>query len=154
MDLKPNRSPAPTPTAVTPSQGQIRQRVAGEAPEARQSETVVQRQLDAFNARDIDALLAVYAEDAQLFEHPAKLLASGSAEIRPRFVLRFQETNLHAVLLERIVAGAVVVDHEKVTRTFPEGAGEIELVMIYEVKEGRIAKAWTIAGAKKIFADS
>jgi len=24
--------------------------------------------------------------------------------------------------------------------------------MIYEVKEGRIAKAWTITGAKKIFA--
>ena len=47
----------------------------------------------------------------------------------------------------------MVVDHEQVTRTFPEGAGEIELVMIYEVKEGRIAKAWTIAGAKKILAD-
>jgi hypothetical protein len=97
-------------------------------------------------------LLAVYADDAQLFEHPAKLLASGSAKIRPRFILRFQEPNLHAALLQRIVAGAVVVDHEKVTRTFPEGAGEIDLVMIYEVKEGRIAKAWTIAGAKKIFA--
>jgi GrpB-like predicted nucleotidyltransferase (UPF0157 family) len=117
-----------------------------------ETESVVQRQLDAFNARDIDALLAVYADDAQLFEHPAKLLASGSAEIRPRFVLRFQEPNLHAALLKRIVAGAMVVDHEKVSRTFPEGAGEIELVMIYEVKEGRIAKAWTITGAKKIFA--
>jgi len=34
-------------------------------------ETVVQRQLDAFNARDIAALLAVYADDAELFDHPA-----------------------------------------------------------------------------------
>ena len=117
-----------------------------------ESETVVQRQLDAFNARDMDALLAVYADDAQLFEHPAKLLARGSAELRQRFIPRFQEPNLHAVLLKRIVAGPVVVDHEKVTRTFPEGAGEIELVMIYEVKEGRIAKAWSIAGAKTVFA--
>jgi hypothetical protein len=116
------------------------------------AESVVQRQLDAFNARDIDALLAVYADDAQLFEHPAKLVARGSAELRQRFTLRFQETNLHAALLNRIVAASTVVDHEKVTRTFPEGAGEIELVMIYEVKEGRIAKAWTIAGAKTIFA--
>jgi len=119
-----------------------------------EAETVVQRQLDAFNARDVDALLAVYADDAQLFEHPAKLLASGSAEIRPRFVLRFQEPNLHAALLKRIVAGAMVVDHEKVTRTFAEGAGEIELVMIYEVKAGRIAKAWTIAGPKTLLAKS
>lgn len=115
-------------------------------------ETVVQRQLDAFNARDIDALLEVYAEDAQSFEHPSKLVASGSVELRQRFTARFQEPNLHAVLLKRIVAGAFVVDHEKVTRTFPEGAGEIELVMIYEVKDDRIAKAWTIAGAKTLFA--
>jgi hypothetical protein len=115
-------------------------------------EAVVQRQLAAFNSRDVDALLSVYAEDAQLFEHPAKLLARGAAELRDRYAARFQEPNLHAILLKRIVAGAVVVDHEKVTRTFPEGAGEVELVMIYEVKEGRIARAWSIAGAKTIFA--
>jgi hypothetical protein len=116
-----------------------------------EAETVVQRQLDAFNARDIGALLAVYADNAELFEHPAKLLARGAAELRQRFVPRFQEANLRAVLLKRIVAGPVVVDHEMVTRTFPEGAGEIEMVMIYEVKDGRIAKAWSIAGTKKIF---
>ena len=117
-------------------------------------ESVVQRQLDAFNARDIDALLAVYADDAQLFEHPSKLVAQGSAELRERFTARFQEPNLRAALLQRIVAGAMIIDHEKVTRTFPEGAGQIELVMIYEVKERRIAKAWTIAGARKILAKS
>jgi len=77
------------------------------------SETVVQKQLDAFNSRDVEALLSVYAEDAQLFEHPSKLLASGSAELRKRYTARFQEPNLHATLLERIVAGAIVVDHER-----------------------------------------
>lgn len=115
------------------------------------AEAVVQRQLDAFNARDIYALLKVYADDAQLFEHPATLLASGAAELRQRFSVRFQEANLHAALLKRIVSGAMVIDHEKVTRTFPEGPGEIELVMIYEVKGDRIVKAWTIPGAKTIF---
>ena len=115
-------------------------------------EVVVQRQLDAFNLRDVDALLAVYAEDAQLFEHPSTLLASGAAELRERYRVRFQEPNLHAVLLKRIVAGAIVVDHEKVTRTFPEGPGEVELVMIYEVKAVRIARAWSITGSKTILA--
>lgn len=119
--------------------------------QAAATEAVVQRQLDAFNARDVDALLATYAIDAQLFEHPSKLVANGAAELRERFAARFLEPNLHACLVKRIVAGAVVIDHENVTRTFPEGAGEIELVMIYEVKDGRIAKAWVIAGAKKIF---
>jgi hypothetical protein len=113
-------------------------------------EAVVQRQLDAYNARDIEALVATYAEDAQQFEHPSKLLASGAAQLRERFAVRFEEPNLHATLVRRIVMGQVVIDQEKVTRTFPEGAGTIELIAIYEVKKGRIAKAWFISGPKTI----
>ena len=60
---------------------------------------IVQRQLDAYNRRDVDALLSIYAEDAELFEHPTTLLASGSAALRDRFIARFQEPNLHAQLL-------------------------------------------------------
>ena len=41
----------------------------------------------------------------------------------------------------------MVIDHEKVTRTFPEGTGTIELVAIYEVQNGKIAKAWFIFDA-------
>jgi ketosteroid isomerase-like protein len=42
---------------------------------------VVQRQLDAYNARDINRLMATYAEDAQQFEHPDTLLADGEAQL-------------------------------------------------------------------------
>ena len=93
-------------------------------------ETVVQRQLDAYNARDLDTLLTIYAADAESFEHPAKLLARGTEALRERFTLRFQEPNLHAHLLKRIVMGNTVVDHERITRTFPEGPGTLEMVMI------------------------
>jgi putative hydrolase of HD superfamily len=113
-------------------------------------EIIVQRQLDAYNAKDVDALMATYAVDAEQFEHPAKLLARGTAEIRERFVTRFKEPNLHAHLVKRIVAGNVVIDHELVTRTFPEGAGKIELVAIYEVQNEKIAKAWFISGKKTL----
>src|ERR1700761_8539868 len=112
--------------------------------------TVVQRQLEAYNAKDIEALLAVYAEDAEVFEHPSKLVASGTAALRERYVARFAEPNLRATLLNRTVMGNVVVDYEEVVRTFPEGPGKIKLIMIYEVKDGRIAKAWTIAGEKAL----
>lgn len=111
---------------------------------------VVQRQLDAYNARDLDALLATYAEDARMFEHPSKLLASGAAALRERFTARFQEPNLHAALLSRTVMGHIVVDREEVRRTFPEGPGQLQLLMIYEVQDGRIAQAWNIAGEKKL----
>lgn len=47
-------------------------------------EQIVQQQLDAYNAHDLDAWLTTYAPDARQFEHPATLLASGHAEIRAR----------------------------------------------------------------------
>ncbi|MBK8094374.1 MAG: nuclear transport factor 2 family protein [Verrucomicrobiaceae bacterium] len=111
---------------------------------------VVQRQLDAYNSRDVEALLSIYAEDAEMFEHPATLLASGSAVLRERFIARFQEPNLHAQLLSRIVMGQTVIDHEEITRTFPEGSGQLRMIMIYEVRGDRIARVWSIAGAKTL----
>ena len=113
-------------------------------------EAVVQRQLDAYNARDLDSLMATYAADARQFEYPATLLASGTAQIRERFAVRFKEPNLHARLLRRIVMGSIVVDHEEVTRTFPEGAGKLELVAIYEVRNSRIATARFISGPREL----
>jgi hypothetical protein len=113
-------------------------------------ESVVQHQLDAYNARDVDALLAIYADDAQIFEHPSTLLAVGTAALRERVTARFKEPNLHATLLNRMVSGAFVVDHERVARTFPEGPGAIEVVMIYEVRGARISRSWAIAGPKAL----
>jgi hypothetical protein len=113
-------------------------------------EAVVQRQLDAYNAHDVEALMMTYAENARQFEHPAKLLASGAAQIRERLVARFKERNLHALLLNRIVSGNLVIDHEKVTRTFPEGTGKLELVAIYELLDGKITKAWFSYGTKTL----
>jgi len=114
------------------------------------AEALVQQQLDAYNAHDLGALLATYAEDAQLFEHPATLLASGHSQLRARFALRFQEPNLHAHLLNRVLMDRFVIDHERVTRTFPEGPGTIDLVATYEVVDGRIINAWFLAGPKKL----
>jgi len=111
------------------------------------AEAVVQRQLDAYNARDIAAFIAVWADDAQCFEHPAKPLARGVDEIRARHELRFREANLHARLVHRMSVGNTVIDREVVTRTFPEGPGTIDVIAIYEVAHGKIANAWFIYGA-------
>jgi hypothetical protein len=111
---------------------------------------LVQQQLDAYNARHLDALLATYAVDAELFEHPHTLLARGHEALRERFAARFTESNLHAALQHRAVTGDCVVDHEIVMRTFPEGPGTLEVVMIYEVKAGRITRSWALAGTKTL----
>jgi len=74
--------------------------------------------------------------------------STASLRLRKRFTLRFMEPNLHAALLNRMACGAFVIDHERVARTFPEGPGAIEVVMIYEVRDGRIARSWSIAGPR------
>jgi hypothetical protein len=106
------------------------------------ADTVVARQLDAYNARDIDAFMATWHDDAQYFEHPSKLLANGAAEIRARHVIRFQEAELFGRLLGRFSVGNMVVDQEVVTRRFPEGRGRVDVIAMYEVAGGKIARAW------------
>jgi putative hydrolase of HD superfamily len=105
-------------------------------------EDIVQRQLDAYNAKDIDAFMAVWSGDARYFAFPSTLLASGAAAIRARHVERFREPGLFGKLIKRMVAGNVVVDQESVTRTFPDGPGRIDVIAIYEVEHGKIAAAW------------
>lgn len=113
---------------------------------------VVARQLDAYNARDVDAIMATYADEARQYEHPATLLASGAAQIRERMAQRFQEPQLHARLVQRVVMGNIVIDHEVVTRNFPEGVGTVELVAIYEVNKGKIQSAVVKLGDKHLLA--
>lgn len=103
--------------------------------------TVVQAQLDAYNAKNIEALLETYASDAEQYTLHGDLLAKGHEQLRARFLVRFQEPNLHARLLSRIVVGNVITDAELITRNFPEGPGSLEMLCIYEVVAGCIQKA-------------
>jgi predicted N-acetyltransferase YhbS len=110
----------------------------------------VQSQLEAYNARDIEAFMPSWAEDCQYYAFPDQLLASGTAEIRARHVERFAEPNLHGRLTHRLCMGHVVVDQEIVTRTFPDGPGEVDVLAIYEVAGGSICKAWFRMGPRRL----
>lgn len=103
---------------------------------------VVQAQLDAYNAHDVAALVAIYADRVQQFQHPDVLLAEGSAQIAARFTNRFAASRPQARLLNRIACGKLVIDHEIVTSVTDQGTAEQELVATYEVVDGRIARAW------------
>ena len=113
-------------------------------------ERVVQRQLAAYNARDIEAWLATYDVQAEQYELHGQRVASGHAEIRARGQARFAEPDLHAQLLSRTVMGSVVVDYERVTRNFPEGRGTVEMLCIYEVIGSTIRKASFAMGARHL----
>lgn len=114
------------------------------------AETVAAGQLAAYNARDIEAFMAFWHENAEIFEHPSTLLAAGAAQIRARHIVRFDEPDLHGKLIARFSVGNLVVDREVVTRNFPEGRGEIDVIALYEIEAGRIAKAWFKAGPPRL----
>jgi putative hydrolase of HD superfamily len=112
--------------------------------------SIVQAQLDAYNAKDVDALMRTYSPDAEQFTLHGELLAKGHQQLRERFLARFAEPDLFARLVSRIVVGNIVTDAELITRNFPEGRGTLEMLCIYEVIGGRIQKAFFATGEKKV----
>jgi len=113
-------------------------------------EEVVSAQLEAYNKRNIDSFMAVWAEDSKYYEHPDTLLASGYTAIRERHTERFKDKDLYGKLHSRIVIGNKVIDHETVTRNFPEGLRDIDVLVIYEIQKEKIQNAWFIFGNKSV----
>ena len=116
-------------------------------PDTAHAEAIVARQLGAYNARDIDAFMTAWHDNAEYFEHPDKLLARGAADIRARHEIRFKEPDLHGKLIARISVANLVIDREVVTRNYPEGRGAVDVIAIYEIEGDRIARAWFKLGA-------
>jgi len=110
----------------------------------------VQAQLDAYNAKNLEALLDTYSADAEQYTVSGELLAKGRDQLKERFLLRFAEPDLHAQLVSRTVVGNFVVDTELITRNFPEGLGVIELLCVYEVKDDRICRAQFGTGQQRL----
>lgn len=105
-----------------------------------EAEQLAQRQLEAYNARDIDAFCACYAETVEVWRMPATEPAiRGMAKFRETYVERFKSPNLHAKILQRIALGSKVVDQEYVVgiKDVP-----VEVIVVYEAEAGRIRKVW------------
>ena len=101
-------------------------------------ENLVQRQLEAYNEKDIDGWLATYSDDAVQRSIEGDVIASGKDEMKLNISRRFEEPDLFAELLSRKVFDNVVIDHEKITRNFPEGKGTVEMLCVYVVENGKI----------------
>lgn len=111
---------------------------------------VIQRQMEAYNARDLEAWLATYAPQARQYLYPGTLVAEGHAQMRARMQARFAEPNLQAHLVQRHAIGDMVIDVEIVTRTFPEGPGRVQMFAIYQVADGLIQSGMFIFGEPEL----
>ena len=105
--------------------------VAEESPEI-----IVQKQLDAYNARDIDAFLATYTDDVKIFNYPNTLSSEGKVSMRTGYTRLFKNvTDLNCVIRNRIVTGNKVIDEEYLTMN----GNNFSAVAIYEVINGKIS---------------
>lgn len=107
---------------------------------------VVQTQLEAYNAGDIDAFMAVFHPDAQVWRLGGeRAVASGESEVRALYAALFENSpGLHSTVINRSVIGNKVIDYERITGRLGSDS-PLYLVMVYEIKEDKIFRAYSIA---------
>ena len=107
---------------------------------ARDPIDIAQAQLDAYNAGDLEAFLACYAEDTQIEDGEGNVIMADRNAMRALYQTLFdQSPELHCDLRSRITTGRFVVDEEYVTGANLEGfPSEAHAIVIYRIEDGLI----------------
>lgn len=106
---------------------------------------IVQEQLDAYNDRDIERFISVFSDDIELWTLGDTIPSvKGLFSVQKVYGELFKSNkDLHSEVLNRTVIGNKVIDYEKIKGLKKDG-GIYYLVMVYEVKEGKIFRATAI----------
>ena len=100
---------------------------------------IAQKQLDAYNAQDLDTYVSFFAADCIVSGLNGTPTETGRDAIRARYAKAFaQFPENKATLKSRIAVGNAIVDHEKVVRA--PGGEEFEIIAIYSFRDGLIAR--------------
>ncbi|WP_240221829.1 nuclear transport factor 2 family protein [Rheinheimera hassiensis] len=101
----------------------------------------VQRQLDAYNAKDLAAFISCYHSDIAIYRMPATEPALTGHDALEAFYKteRFTIAAMRAEVLQRMVVGNKVIDHERVYGLTEQ---PYEVMVVYEVQDGLIVNAW------------
>lgn len=105
--------------------------------------SLAQRQLDAYNAHDLEAFAACFADEVEAFALPSmELLFSGRQALRERYGPYFANKRPVATLVSpRIALSSFAIDAEHVVLS---DGKELEAVALYHVEGGLIRRLWFI----------
>jgi hypothetical protein len=110
-------------------------------------EEVVEKQLTAYNAHDIDAFMATYSPTIEVLRFPSgDVVFTDVAAFRQEYAAYFKETPPHVKIDKRILRGNFVIDYE--IGNDPEN-GNWEAVAIYEVVDDLIQRVWFVQNNNK-----
>mgnify|MGYP000309546628 CR=1 FL=1 len=104
-------------------------------------EQVVQKQLEAYNQRNIEAFMSVMAPDVTFHDFSDGIQTiTGKKECRRFYSALFEASpSLYSTIITHTVFGNKVIDHESITGR--NGNKQVlELVLIYEVQNEKIFK--------------
>ncbi|MBL0356657.1 MAG: amidohydrolase family protein [Chitinophagaceae bacterium] len=105
-------------------------------------ESLVQQQLNAYNARNMEAFLEPFSDSVELFEFPNVPYAKGKENMRKAYSSMFEQVKeLHCKLENRIVLGNTVIDQENVTGF---GPATLKAVAVYKIENGKIRQVYFI----------
>lgn len=120
---------------------------AGAAAQTAVSDTVpvrvAERQIEAFNRKDLDGMMALFAESATMAEFPSgRVIAATKGAIRERFASLLASPTVPVIAVDpRVVQGAFVFELEK----WDAKPGERnQAIWMYEIRGGLILRAWTV----------
>ena len=112
-----------------------------------QSLQLVLRQIDAYNTRDVDAFVALYAPDAEIIRLPDKEpCMSGHDEIRARYAQMFAESpGLRCKVESSSGTDSYVALHERVSGMAGREE-ELDCLAIYQIENHLIRRLWLALG--------
>ena len=101
---------------------------------------VVAAQVDAYNARDLERFLELYAPDTVIEDGAGQVMMNGRDAMRAVYSQLFaQSPELHCEIRQRIRAGRYVIDEEEVTGFHLGGfPTEVRAAVVYRVEGDRI----------------
>ena len=100
---------------------------------------IAQKQLDAYNAQDLDTYVSYFTEDCIVSGLNGMPTETTREAIKARYAKAFaQFPQNKAELKNRIVVGNTIVDHELVIRA--PGGEQFEIIAIYTFRDGLIAR--------------
>ncbi|MCH2194016.1 nuclear transport factor 2 family protein [Kordia sp.] len=108
-----------------------------QAQKQNKAEIIVQKQIVAYNAKDIDAFAATFTDNVTFYNFPKQEFLKGKKQLRELFGDLFRKNpDLYCEIESKIVTGNIVIFQENVQ--FQKEQPFLEYIVMYKVENDKI----------------